>query len=519
MVFQMKSSQRGASRVGAVLRSVRSTVSGWLGAPRFFYVIIGLLAFQAAWIALFAVYPQAFDENVHFGLIQLHADQWLPYFPNHIPGAEIYGPLSRDPSYLYHFLLSLPYRLIRLITPDEVVQVIVLRFLNIAMFVTGLYAYRRVLLALGLSRRMMHVVLLFFVLTPVTVLLAAHINYDNLIFPLTGWLFLSVIRFWKRLEIEEKIDVVALIQIFLIGIFGGIIKYTSLPLFAGLVVVLSYTLVRHFRRHREKWRRQLVLPGRVALVGYAALLIVGLSLFYERIGVNLVMYHSPSPNCAKVLSEQQCWSYSPWGRDQLFAQLYKKPAILDVAVYPFVWIHRMVFETMFVIGSYFQNPGGPTVVYIPAPPLTVANYTAWVIVIVGLLLLAVFFRRLWRIRYLRYILLAIGLYTAALFAKNAVMYLHSGEAVAIHGRYLVPMYPVLYAALALGFSWLFDTIRRPEFKVWLTIVVFILFLHGAALVAWLFRSTPEWYWSQQQFGPALQVNQAVQHVLHRIIIP
>ncbi|MGI0134888.1 MAG: hypothetical protein ACREBW_08030, partial [Candidatus Micrarchaeaceae archaeon] len=79
----------------------------------------------------------AFDENFHFGLIQLHADQWLPFFTHQPANADAYGAIARDPSYLYHFLMSIPYRLIRLITPNTTAQIIALRLINIALFTSG----------------------------------------------------------------------------------------------------------------------------------------------------------------------------------------------------------------------------------------------------------------------------------------------------------------------------------------------------------------------------------------------
>ena len=36
----------------------------------FFWFVIGFFIFEAAWIALTAAYPQAFDEQFHFGLIK-----------------------------------------------------------------------------------------------------------------------------------------------------------------------------------------------------------------------------------------------------------------------------------------------------------------------------------------------------------------------------------------------------------------------------------------------------------------
>ncbi|MDB5181370.1 MAG: hypothetical protein JWP13_133 [Candidatus Saccharibacteria bacterium] len=507
----------GRLKKNVLLQKIQRTVYSWLDARPFFYVILGLLVFQSLWIALSAVYPQAFDENYHFGLIQLHAQQWLPFFTAHPAGAEVYGAVSRDPSYLFHYLLSLPYQVVAGITDSLAVQVIVLRLLNIGMFVGGLLVYRKVLLELGISRRLMHVVLLFFVLTPVVPLLAAQINYDNLIFMLTALLFLYAIRYMRRLYSTGVIDVTSLLLIVFYILFTAVVKYTSTPLSLALAVILATVTVRQIRKHEITLLNALAWPRRSVIIGFTVLLLGFGGLFAERYAVNLAAYHGPVPDCAKVLTIEQCQSYSPWARDHLYAQSQPKPSTWGLIVYPFVWVHRMVFETMFVISSRFIPNG--TVEYIPAPPLTVANYTAWTIVITGAGLAVYYIQRLWRLTYLRLLLLAIAFYTAVLFIKNLSMYLHTGEAMAIHGRYLVPVYPILYAALALPFAWAIDKWRRPEAKTWLVVITLVLLVHGVGLIAWLYRSEPRWYWSSDTSSPAYQINHMVQGVLHRVIIP
>ena len=74
-----------------------------LGSRRFFLFILCFFLFEAAWIALSAVYPEAFDENFHFGLIQTYSHYWLPFFSSQPPHANAYGAVARDPSYLYHY--------------------------------------------------------------------------------------------------------------------------------------------------------------------------------------------------------------------------------------------------------------------------------------------------------------------------------------------------------------------------------------------------------------------------------
>jgi hypothetical protein len=177
----------------------------------------------------------------------------------------------------------------------------------------------------------------------------------------------------------------------------------------------------------------------------------------------------------------------------------------------------MVFETMFTISSRFGASG--LVEYIPAPPLTVANYTAWLLVVGSLICLVVFWRRLWQQKYLRYLLVICLFYVLTLFVKNFSQYLHDGEAVAIHGRYLVPVYPLLYAAGALAFGYFFESLGRPRLKVALVLVSLVLLSQGAGLITWIYRSDPSWYWSRGEHDLVYEINRPVQTVVHHVIIP
>lgn len=496
------------------LHRLRARIYQWLDSSVLFYITLGLLLFQSLWIALSARYPQAFDEAFHFGIIQLHAQQLLPFFTSQPPGAEIHGALVRDPSYLYHYLMSFPYRLLSHVTTSLTAQIIGLRLINIGLFAAGLVVYRQLLQRLGFSRRLTHTALLFFVLIPVVPLLASQINYDNLVFPLTGLLLLSAHTYLQKLQ-DNQLDIQMVLLIILNGLLTAIVKYTSLPLTIALLGILLFVTWRYIYRRKEPVA--IIFPRKsIIVLGIVGLIILG-SLNIERYGINMVRYHSPSPDCAKVLTIAECQSYGPWVRDYQFAQTYPRPSLWQIFIYPFVWLHRMVFETMFVISSRFNAQG--VIEYIPAPPLTVANYTAWTLVIAGLGTTVVYIRRLWNSEILRYFLIVSIFYTAVLFAKNFSMFMHTGEAVAIHGRYLVPIYPLLFASVMLTIGYFWQQRGWPQAKTWMVIVTLVLLTQGAGLVAWIFRSDPSWYWSREPNALVYQINRPVQTLIHHIVIP
>src|SRR5260221_3428494 len=230
----------------------------WLRSERFFYVIIALLGLQAVWFALSARYPMAFDENFHFGLIQLHTNQWLPFFTNQPAHADIYGPVARDPSYLYHFLLSVPYRLITLFTYNQAVQVIILRFINIALALGAVILARRVLFRLGISRALSHASLLLFALVPIVPFLFAHINYDNLFFLVLIWTLLLTFDWLDALK-RHQVSLSQTITLLSLLALGCLVKYPFLPVAVAIAVVMAWRLFKVRGSLPKIWQ---VSPGK-----------------------------------------------------------------------------------------------------------------------------------------------------------------------------------------------------------------------------------------------------------------
>src|SRR5271154_6655389 len=126
-----------------------SRVYKLLGSPRLIRFILAFFIFESAWIAISAAYPQAFDENFHFGLIQVYSHYWLPFLSSQPPHAASFGAVARDPSYLYQYLMSFPYRIIAHFYHEEIGQIIMLRFINVGLFAAGILLLRRILLRVG----------------------------------------------------------------------------------------------------------------------------------------------------------------------------------------------------------------------------------------------------------------------------------------------------------------------------------------------------------------------------------
>jgi hypothetical protein len=484
---------------------INTAMRKFLGSSRFFQLILGLLVVQAAWIALSGRYPMAFDEDFHLGLIRLYADHVSPFWSAQPAGADALGAVARDPSYLYHWLMSFPYRLIGVFTDSQTIQVLFLRFLNIGLFAAGLVLFRRLLLKTGVSGAMVHFALLIFVLLPVAPLLAAQINYDNLILPLTALALLLAVKFDAKLK--RRFDLVTLWQLALLCLLAGLVKYAFLPIALVLAVFVIGRVWQRYRAVKPLWRDLAAawraLGGRLRL-GLVISLFLALGLFGERYAVNLARYHAPVPDCADALSAQECRSYGPWLRDYDFKRLKSTPVRGPLYYTEHEWLYGMWLRSFFMVdgpGSLHQTRG----------PLTVPAVSAIAFTVVAVLAGLLKWRQLLR-RYrapVLWLFLAVSLgYLAVLWLNAYQAYVETGQPVAINGRYLLPVLPLLLIiAVAAGN----EVIKRHyKLKAGLAALVIICLLWGGGALTYILRSNDAWYWNS---GAARTANHAVQRTL------
>lgn len=438
----------------------------------FFYLVVGLFILQAAWIALSSLYPMAFDEEFHLGIIRLYAHHISPFWSSQPAHADAFGPVYRDPSYLYHWLMSFPYRLISVFTKDVTIQIILLRFINIGLMAAALLVWRRVLLAISPRRSLVHLVLLVFVLIPVLPLLAGQINYDNLFILIVACTLLLALRVQQKLTTTHELDARLLCSLVVLCLLGSLIKYAFLPIVTGVVVWLLIVACRqpgrrklYLRSLAQSWRA-LGNKTRLALI---LLVFLSCALFVERYGVNMVRYHAVVPDCAKVLSVESCSHYGPWNRDYQLA-LNHWHSNHNPAVYSVTWFKGMYRRLFFTLA-------GPSVGYQTQKPLLLPTAAAFIVSAIGFVLSLVYSRRIWRKAAFGLPLLAAVIYVVAVFFDNYKSYVHTGGVpVSINGRYLLAVLPVFMLFVAMAFDTLLANFRRV--KLWLCVLVVGCFFVG-----------------------------------------
>ena len=474
--------------------------------PKFFYAVIGLFVLQALWIALSSHYPMAFDEDFHLGIIKLYAHHLSPFWSGQPSGSGMFGAIARDPSYLYQWLMSFPYRLLTVITSNQAAIVIALRLINIALFGLSLPLYRRLLLKTGASRALVHACLFIFVLLPVVPLLAAQINYDNLLLPMVAWVLLLTIRIKGKLQ-HERLPLHDILLLLGVGMIASLVKYAFLPIF---VTALAYLAIITWRVHgpRKTFRSALGASWRAmsaaAKISLLALVVVSGVLFVERYGVNTLKYHTPIPDCGDVLTVQECRAYAPWARDYVLNQKLAGAPVAGPIQYSGDWFYGLWLRTFFAVAGPADN--FETRSPLPVPGLAVITLAA-----AGLIAVLIKGRTIWR-RYDKSVLTLFAsvsvLYVASLWSTGYKGFRYTGQPVAINGRYL---FPILLPLMIIGALGLYELLKsHSRTMAVMTLIIFFAFLWGGGAWTYIIRSSDNWYWH----NPAiLHANHAVQHVL------
>lgn len=475
--------------------------SNFIASSLFFRLSMLFLIVSAGWIALTGQFPMAFDEDFHLGLIRIYASHLSPFLSGQPANGDAYGAVARDPSFLYHYLMSFPYRLISLISHNEQDQVLILRAINIALFTSCLPLYKKLLIKTGSSVKLANICIAVFVLIPISPLLAAQINYDNLILPLTALLLYSALRLT---EAGVKDDTTKqLLIVIALGFAGCLIKFAFIPIFFGVIAWLIWMMRPNLKSIRLTASNILHRANKPVI----ALLLIGIFLLsvagVQRYGVNIIRHHDPIPECGKVLSLEHCQYYGPYIRDYNFAQ-NKSNSDTNPVRYTKLWFKGMWIRSFFAVD-------GPKTQFQTRGPLAIPAIAALVLLSIGLIAL-LFQAKALAAKSLPPILLLIGvslIYIAAVWLQEYKAYLHTGVPVAINGRYLLPvilllMYPAAEAACQI--------LKRDIYKLAFAAIALLALAWGGGSGTYILRSNDSWYWSNA-------VTKDANHVYQRVFGP
>ncbi|HSX44674.1 MAG TPA: DUF2142 domain-containing protein [Candidatus Saccharimonadales bacterium] len=459
----------------------------------------------------------AFDENNHLSIIRLYAHHLSPFWSRQPDGSAVFGAVSRDPSYMYHYLLSFYYRIIVLFTQSETIQVISLRLISVILFGLGLIIYRKVLLNTKAPRALVHVVLAIFVLTPVVPFLAAQINYDNLLFLMVAITLLLSQQIGQTLATHKTLDLKKFCQLIIALLFGSLVKYAFLPIGLGVAVVLVYQIWKTwFSKPKTSRFKSFVLSWHVIShlqQTLLVLIIVVLSgLFFERYGLNTIRYHTPTPECDQVLSVEKCRDNGSWLRNYQTHQDKLNHKLPTVSTNPINYTIRTWLKQ--ISNDLFYTLNGSSSNFKTGQPYRLVRYLSVITIGIGSLCFIWWQSSLRKKYHLNLLIVVAIIYITTLWLQNYVDFVHLGLAVAIQGRYLIPVLPILYLLFGLGINKLFSGATKLKLAS-VILAGLILITQGGGIGVYILRSDSSWYWPNTTVN---RLNSDARSVLQRLII-
>lgn len=495
------------------IETIREKSVHWLASSWFWRLTVALFVLQASYVALVGRFSMAFDEYYHLGTIQAYAKVWLPWSVQQPSGPAAVGAIPADGSYLYHYLMSFPYRILTSITSSEITQIIVLRLIDVAIVLAGLYVFRRLLLWLGMPRSAAHGLLWIITFIPVTPFLAGQLTYDALWFTMTAVTVFALLKLVRKITQTQSVPLRELAWTSALMLITSQIKYAFLPMALASFVFLAVILVRGFRAHTldihqivHDWRAAIRVP---LTAGAVTILLISGVLFAARYGTNMVKYHNPVPACNAVLTTERCLAYGPFARDAVYRNLNYREQLkaVDKLDYPLGWINQMVRESYFAVGPL--ELGYPT-----AAPLPVSYWAGWAAMVVIVVVLASRIKRLWQTTIeSRLLITLLFSYLLFLIGNNYGSYLSTGIPVAIHGRYMLALLPFV-GYLVYRAAQLFKRRRKwRSYGVTAVVVFAVLTAYGGGIMPFIIRSNDGWYWPA-----AVSVSRTVRSVFWPLII-
>jgi len=480
-------------------------ISKIISSNKFFIGIIILLIIQSLWIAASSNYPMAFDEDFHVGLIKLYSEHLLPFWSAHPVAGDPYGALTRDPSYLYHYILGILYIPLNFLINSFEAQIMFFRIINIGLLATSLIIFKKLLSLTGASSAIINLTLLIFVLVPVVPLLGAQINYDNLIIPLTAYALLLTVQLIQSFN-KKSFEMAILLKLLAVCLFASLVKYAFLPIFLSIAIFVPVYAFRNYGSLSKIYKA--FIASWIACSKYAKiLLMIAIIIFgglaIERYGVNMAQYHKPVPDCGQVLSYDNCKSYGPWIRDYNFA-LNKVPNT-DTSAFAYTtrWTYGMWLRSFFSVSGKISDfkVGNMVLNYQSRGPLLLPAIGSAIFIISGFAVLLLKYRDIYKKYQPPVIVLftiSIGLTAIILWMTQYQFFIKTTQPVAINGRYLFPVLPLIFFLFLLGFN---ELIRSIRLKTMLASLLIICFIWGGGALTYVLRSETYWYWPNSSLEP------------------
>jgi hypothetical protein len=287
-------------------------------------------------------------------------------------------------------------------------------------------------------------------------------------------------------------------MLLVVCMIASLVKYAFLPVFVAVVIYClfklksNYSSVKVFSNSFKKgWRSAKTIHKWTLLV----LIIVFSALMVERYGINVAKYHTPVPDCAQVLSYDNCKYYGPWIRDYNFSK-DKIPGVdTSPIAYSSRWVYGMWLRNFFTVGGKISDYQSRGPLYWPAIAGAISTVS-------GLVVLCVYYgkiRKIYSKSVIQLFAMTIILSIIILWFTQYQLFTQTSQPVAINGRYLYPILPMLLLLIMLAYDQLLK--KFVTIKYLLAITLLICFMWGGGALTYVLRSEDTWYWPNSPTTP------------------
>lgn len=483
----MSSINNSAAKLRGVTQGFVDNVYKFIASKSFLWIVVAGLVLQGVWVAVSFSYPLLFDETFHFSIIQIFSNTYSPIIVDQPTKYDYLRDLTNEASYVYHYLMSYPLRIIEIFTSDKTVQIIILRLMNVAFVALGIIVYSKALTSAGVKQAYVNGGMLVFVLLPIVPYLAGTINYDNLLFLMTALFALACVRFIKKGSVTDANNIALVL---LAGVSASLIKYTFLPIFFVAILALVVFTVRrrpkkYFKKLGASFRKNINLGFSIILT----LLVITTALFSAIYIKNVVVYGTPRPSCFETLGKERCLSGYIERRNYMVKNTADSREAQDLWQYLTIWHGYMVDGASNVSVVSRDEMGKQLVVKNNGLP-TYSNLLALglIVAVAGFLMSVRGHGRFDATLGILLIIAATGV--LAVFMKNLTSYYAFNIAMANQPRYLLIILPIVLAVLAYYFH---QTVRKKAAVVLSFVAVVMLSTQGGGITSLVVNSQPNWF--------------------------
>ncbi len=480
------------------MSKIYDKIVAFLGSKYFFGLIVILFFIQALWIAItFKILP--YDENFHYPVIQIFAQQISPFIANQPTQYDYLGNLSNGSATLYHYLMSFPYRLLDIFGANYEAKVIVLRIINIILACVGLIVYSTLFRRVGFRQIFINIAFLFYILIPIVPLTAATINYDNLLLPLAGLFFL----FSVNILIEKKIRWENYAGVVITGCLASLTKFMFLPLFAVGIIYISLFTYRNknIKDLPKNISRSFKKSNKIYLGLWATALVIPIVIFSGVYLKNIIQYKTPTPSCQAVLSMDRCLKNAVFRRDLNAVNTKDQRPKLDPPSLMSAW----------AVGLNSQNSANAFSGEVKTAPNRFLT-AIYLLVFVSLGSILYAWQSLQKNKAWYFLLSMILALVSSLFLLNITGYYKTHMLLANQPRYLLSIVPIFLVFTAVSINHILGS--RFWLKVTLVIAILAVFTQGGGVSTYISHGSEAYYWDNKN---VIRVNQSLQKIVSPLV--